>query len=351
MTTSACSNMNFLLQILLVILLLLVAGPQQLAAQETAEQEDEECTRAFEACDSTDQAPVESVTPPRTGFFSFLDRPQEGLSAGLADMSIAMDEFFAEERVFYEKTGSYVRLTADTVFDEAGNTRYTGDLKVKLRLPRTEEKLKLTFESDPDEQRDALDRTLEDSPERAARERNYYAGIQATLGDEKKWRFKPAIGVKFDKPIDIFLRLRMDRSYKTGDWLFRPSQTFYVFKEEGFGSETLFEIDYRILDNILFRSSSFLRYTDELDYYEPSQVFSLIHSVSQRRGMVYQVGVYGVSEPSWQTTDYLAQIRYRQNIHSDYLYAELIPRVIYRRENNFEAENSLTLRLEMIFEG
>ncbi|TDX97940.1 hypothetical protein [Thiohalophilus thiocyanatoxydans] len=266
-------------------------------------------------------------------------------------MAIAMDEFFAEERVFYDKTGSYVRLTTDMVFEEAGDTRYTGDVKVKLRLPHTEEKLKLTFESDPNEQRDDLDRTLEDSPGEVAREREYYGGIQATLGDERKWRFKPSIGVKFDKPIDIFLRLRIDRNYKTGDWLFRPSQTFYTFKEKGFGSDTRFALDYGITDDVLFRSSSLVRYTDENDYYEPSQIFSLLHSLSSRRGVAYQVGAYGISEPGWHTTDYLAQIRYRQNIHSDYLFMELIPRVLYQRENDFDAERSLTLRLEMILEG
>ncbi|MFP3874974.1 MAG: hypothetical protein ACLFV1_11035 [Thiohalophilus sp.] len=315
-----------------------------------SESEPRECEPFDDDCVIRQPASADDDSPDDS-FFSFLDRPQDTLSYGLNEMAIAMDEFFAEERVFYDKSGSYVRLTADMVFDDVGDTRYIGDVKVKMRLPRTEEKLKLTFESNPDEQRDDLDRTLEDSPGEAAREREYYGGIQATLGDEKKWRFKPSIGVKFDKPIDIYLRLRMDRNYKTGNWLFRPSQTFYAFKEKGFGSDTQFVLDYAITDNVLFRSSSFVRYTDENDYYEPSQVFSLLHSLSRRRGMAYQIGVYGNSEPIWHATDYLAQIRYRQNIHSDYLFMELLPRVLYQRENNFEAERSLTLRLEMIFEG
>ena len=284
-------------------------------------------------------------------FFAFLDRPQKSVSFGLKEMATAMDEFFAEERVFYDKTGSYVRLTFDTIFEERGEQSYSGDIKVKLRLPRTEEKLKLTFESNPEEQRDAIDRTLEETPGRAAEEKEYYGGIQATLGDERKWRFKPSIGVKFSKPIDIFLRLRIDRSYRTGNWLLRPSQTFYTFKEKGFGSDTVFELDYKIEEDMLFRSTSFIRYKDENDYYEPSQVFSLIQSLSENRGIAYQLGVYGITEPTWQATDYLMQLRYRQNIHSDYLFIEFIPKILYQRETGFEPEHSLTFRLEMIFEG
>jgi len=320
------------------------------AASPGSESESQNCESFDDDCLDRQTSSMDDSSAGKP-FFSFLDRPQDTLSYGLNEMAIAMDEFFAEERVFYDKSGSYVRITADMVFDETEDTSYVGDIKVKMRLPRTEEKLKLTFESDPEEQRDDLDRTLEDSPSDAAREREYYGGIQATLGDEKKWRFKPSIGVKFDKPIDIFLRLRMDRNYKTGNWLFRPSQTFYTFKEKGFGSDTQFVLDYGITDDVLFRSSSFVRYTDENDYYEPSQVFSLLHSLSPRRGMAYQIGVYGITEPTWHTTDYLAQIRYRQNVHSDYLFIELLPRVLYQRENDFDAEHSLTLRLEMILEG
>ncbi len=161
-------------------------------------------------------------------FFAFLDAPQEKLSLGLREMATAMDEFFAEERVFYDKTGSYIRLTADSIWEEHGQLGYTGDIKVKLRLPRTEKKLRLTFESDPDEQRDAIDRTLEETPGRAAEEKDYYGGIQVTLGDERKWRLKPSIGVKFSKPVDIFLRLRADRTYRSGNWLFRPSQRLSI---------------------------------------------------------------------------------------------------------------------------
>jgi len=264
---------------------------------------------------------------------------------------MAMDEFFAEERVFYDKTGSYVRLTADAVHEEGIGFSYAGDVKVKLKLPRTEKKLNLTFESNPEQQRDSIDRDLEESPSQAAKAKEYYTGIQTTIGDEQKWRLKPAIGFKFSMPIDIFLRLRADRSYRTKYWLFRPSMTLYTFKEKGFGGDASFDLNYKINDDMLFRSSTFMRYKEENDYFEPSQVFSVIQSLSDRRAVAYQVGVYGVSEPTWLATEYLLQMRYRQNIHSNYLFMEVIPKLIYDRSKNFDSAMSVTLRLEMVFEG
>ena len=284
-------------------------------------------------------------------FFSFLDAPQRSVSAGLKSFASGIDEFFAEERVFYEKTGSYIRLTADTIWSEGGDLSYSGDVAIKVRLPRTQEKLRLTFESDPDETRNQIDRTLEDTPRAAARESAYFAGVQTQVGEKDKWRLKPGIAVRLGRPVDIVLRLRADRDYKVGNWLFRPSQTFYAFKETGFGSDTALEFDYKINNEYLARSNSFIGYKDSNDYYELSQVFSLIHTLSERRAVSYQVGVFGITEPVTQATDYLLLARYRQNIHEDYLFMELIPQIRYRRDNDFHSEHSLTFRLEWVFEG
>lgn len=315
------------------------------------QQSEQECDPATTDCPDTTSTETAPAKPADDSIFAFLDAPQETLSYGLKEMAMAMDEFFAEERVFYDKTGSYVRLTADAVHEEGVGFSYAGDVKVKLKLPRTEKKLKFTFESNPEQQRDSIDRDLEESPSQAAQSKEYFAGIQTTLGDEEKWRLKPAIGFKFSFPIDIFLRLRADRSYRTKSWLFRPSMTLYTFKEKGFGGDVSFDLNYKINDDILFRSSTFMSYKEENDYFEPSQVFSVIQSLSERRAVAYQVGIYGISEPTWLATEYLLQMRYRQNIHSDYLFMEVIPRLIYDRSKNFDSAMSVTLRLEMVFEG
>lgn len=311
-----------------------------------------ECDDALEDCAAAVELFPTPKLPEEQSFFSFLDAPQLAMSRGLTDLTTVLDEFFADERVFYDKTGSYMRLTTDIIMSDMEDTQYSGDLKVKVRLPRTQEKLKLTLESNPEEQRDALDRTRDDTLRGVAEEKSYYAGIEATLGREDKWRIKPSIGLKFSSPIDIFFRWRADRDYRHERWLFRPSQTFITFKEKGFISDSQLDIDYQATENVVLRSSSFIRYTDENDYYEPSQVFSILHKLSERRAISYQVGVYGISEDtSTYATDYLALVRYRQNIHKDYLFLELIPEIRYQRENDFQPEHYFTLRLELVFEG
>ena len=133
--------------------------------------------------------------------------------------------------------------------------------------------------------------------------------------------------------------------------MFRFNETIFWFDSIGWGEDTTFQFDFKILDDVLFRVTSFGRWTNQNDYFDLSQTFSFIHTLSQRRAISYDIGVFGNSEPKVHATNYLLGARYRQVIHSDYLFMELIPQIDYRRENDFRAEYSFTLRLEMVFSG
>ena len=65
--------------------------------------------------------------------------------------------------------------------------------------------------------------------------------------------------------------------------------------------------------------------------------------------MIYSAGVFGISEPIVIATDYLLQVRHRKQLHSDYLFMELIPKIQYQRENDFEPVFSLIFRVEIVF--
>lgn len=284
-------------------------------------------------------------------FFSFLDQPQSIISDGLKSFASGMDEFFADEKVYYESTGSYLRLTLDTIWKEGVETGYISDVKLKLRLPRTQKKMKLVFESDADKRLDDVDHSTEKTPVQSMEESEYFAGIQATLGDEKKWRLKPSIGVHFGSNTELYVRFRADREYQFGGWQLHWNETPFWFDSTKWGLDTLFELDKKYGEDNLFRTSTFGRWTEVLDYFELSHTFAMYHTLSERRIVSYQASVYGISEPTVHATDYLLQLRYRQNIHKDYLFMELVPSIRYEKINNFETDYGFLFRIEMIFNG
>ncbi len=282
-------------------------------------------------------------------FLSFLDAPQKYISSGVEALASTLDEFFSNDKVFYESSGTYLRLRGDMIRDENGELQYTGDIRFKLRLPNTKKKIKLTFESDADERRDNNAGQSENIPANAAKNNDYFAGLQATLGKKHAWQFKPSIGLRLGSTVEPYFRLRARRRYMLEKWSIHWAETAYWFNSTGTGLDSLLEFNNKITDDDLFRAGSFARWTNKTDYYELNQTFSMFHTLSDRKALSYYVTIYGISEPTISATRYLIGLTYRQRIHKDYLFFEIIPQIKYQKINDFKSEFSVLFRIEIIF--
>ena len=307
------------------------------------EQEIDDCSNLFPGGFKAEQ----ESTPL---FFSFLDAPESAVSRRLHNFVRNVDEFFANEKTFYTSTGSYVRLTMDAAWNEGGEVGYSGDVRLKVHLPVTQGKLKLLLETDPIEKRDSLDRRIENTPRAAVDNPDYYAGIQASFGEEVKWQFSSSIGLRIRSPLDPYVRLRAERNYPLANWLLTLSGTAYWFDSSGTGYDGVIEFNRQLNDKTIGRSTSFARWTADTNYFTMSQVFSVIHSLSERRAVTYLTGVYGISDPAAHATDYLIAARYRQALYKDFLFLELNPELRFRKITEFRDEYTLFVRLELLFQ-
>lgn len=282
--------------------------------------------------------------------FNALDKPQQYLSSGVIGLTKRMDEFFSDEEALYETNDSYIRMTGDMVLIESENPGFVGDLKAKIELPNTQNKLKFIFESDTSDDREELERQLDENPVDAAQDKSFFAGIEGLLGEFKYWKFRPSLGVKLSSSLDTFVRFRANRPYEISEkWRAYFRNTLYWFDSSGYGFDSSLEFDHQINKHFLFRSTLSASRKEENEYWELNQIFSLSQSISKKQAMIYSAGVFGISEPIVIATDYLLQVRYRQQLHSDYLFMELIPKIQYQREDDFEPVFSLTFRVEIVF--
>ena len=300
--------------------------------------------------DCTDLFPNDPLSKPPAEFFSFLDAPQKTISSGLESMAKSIDEFFANEKVFYESSGSYVRYSIDSLFEEGGRITSVGKLDVSLHLPRTEQKLKLVLESDPLEKQSTLERATSVTPPSQETQKNYYAGLQSEFGEEKKWRFKPSVGLKLHFPLEYYFRMRAFRDVNFSKWNLHLIESVYWYDTTGAGFDSQMQWDHLLGDNLLFRSDSLVRNTEEYQRFDLSQVFSITQTLSERRAITYSIGFFGNSEPNIHATDYVVQARYRQIVHGNFLFMELVPQVRYRIDYAFTQEDSLLVRFEWLFQ-
>lgn len=288
---------------------------------------------------------------PEDSGFSFLDEHQKTFSEYMGRFINSVDSYLSNTVPLDESTGTYLQITLETIWSEGGRVSTDPGLSFKVRLPKTQRKLKLIFESDPSEKRDTEDRETRTQAvvTEEKRDTSYYAGVEAELRKERNWKVRPSIGVRIRSPLDWYVRLRATREVKYEKWRLYLSETAYWFDSTGTGFDSLMDWDRPLTDNLLFRSTSFARWTNETDYIEMSQSLNLIHRLSKNRSVVYKAAVFGNSEPTTHATSYLLNLRYRQNIHSDYLFMDIQPQIFFNKTRSFEAEHSLLFRLEWFY--
>ena len=323
-----------------------------LAADTVSEPEAANFLLANHIKDNTHEIPATIPPDKIEAIFSVLDQPQHYISSGINGFTKSIDQFFSDEKVLYDKNGSYIRMTGDMVFLEGEDPGFTGEVKGKLELPNTQKKLKLVFESNPTENREELGQPLDTNPIDAAQDKSYFAGLEALWGEFKYWRFRSTAGIRLSSTLNTYVRMRANREYEISElWRAYFSNTLYWFDSSGFGFDSSLEFNRKLSEQLLFRSNLFASRKEVNEFWELNQVFSLTQTIDTKQGIIYQAGVYGISEPRVFATDYLLQARYRKQLHSDYLFLELIPKIQYQRVDNFTPLLSFTVRLEMVFKG
>lgn len=353
MTHSALGNfIYFILFIINMMLPVIVTAEAENLSNSFTEQKIIDENLDIDDSDESEEDTVEDdllKTESEEPFFSFLDTPQEVISFGVETFAKSVDEFFSNDKVFYETSGTYLRLNVDTIVNENGKREYQGDLKLKLRLPHTKNKLKLTIESDPNSKPDEITAEGENTPIAVIEEKSYFTGIQTTLGEKNAWQFKPSLGIRLGSSLEPYVRFRFKRKFNLNQWSLYLHETPYWFDSFGWGFDSYIELNKKITDKDLFRAATFARWTNESDQFELSQTFSMYHTLSKRRAISYFAGVYGVSEPTVFATHYLLGLTYRQNIHKDYFFIEILPQIRYEKTNDFHADHSIIFRLEIVF--
>ena len=322
-----------------------LASPELSKPELSQELSDEEISDDDEICED------ELIEPDNTDkpFFSFLDGTHDTISSSIESLAKNMDDFFTVNNNYYESSGSYLRLKQNVIFSEGGIITYKTEASFKLRLPNTEKKFKLFF--DTPSVKTPYDNSTQTAKETVTgvTEGNYVLGILAESGEKFGWKYKPTLGIDIDNKIDPFAKFRFSRESKFGKWDYKWHETPYWYNSIGWGFDNYFELNRNISAVNLFRSSTFAGWREDTQYFDLSHVFSMFHVYSDKKAMSYFAGVYGTSEPEINTTHFLIGLTYRQNIHKDYLFMEIVPQVIYQKINRFYPEHTITFRLEMLF--
>ncbi len=295
------------------------------------------------AC-KTDPCPATEKKSSR--ILALVDKTHTDISNRLEATVKYADRFFADDNVFEETNKSYARLPLDIIYDQDNGL----DLKIKVRarinLPNTNKKLKLLLSDAGSE--DEVDSVL--SPENDALQDNFTVSLETQLKKTGKWKVRPALGIKTNIPPDPFVRVRLIRYFAvTEKWLSRFSTTGTYLAMAGAEFDARAQFSRAIRKDILFRSTTRWKWTNEKGYSEGDQIFSLFQNINENLNVSYEAGIFTDNEDNWEISEYRLWHRYRKLVYKDWLFLELIPELRFRQVNHYDPSYRFTFRIEPVF--
>ncbi|WP_227538155.1 hypothetical protein [Marinobacter vulgaris] len=248
---------------------------------------------------------------------------------------------------------SYLRIGFATESEYGDLAQFDPEVRFRLEVPTVEEKLKLVIESESDEliplsERRRNRQLTED--ERSETEATGAFRYLTTVGDAIN--LSNDFGVRLRLPPDAFWRAKAEKEWQPGeDWKLGVEQRVYYFHQDGWGTRSWFGAGRDLGNGWNTLLSSEAEWVHDERKFELSQTANFYKRINNRSTINPRVGVLGESKPGWRTTSVFADVTYRYRLHSDWLFAEVIPALEFPRDESFKDQASLVLRIEMFFSG
>ena len=248
---------------------------------------------------------------------AWYDSAHAYMNTAFCEPAVWFDDFFASDRVLEEVGGSYVRWRNDYVQTEGQGADFNTNLNFSIELPKISSKLKLIFEGDEDQDLQDL------LPGGQAEGEANNLGLRLDVKDTDRSKFNISVSAK----PRIRLRYRYTLPVRD-DFLIRFTQE--IQNEEGVnGARSRLDFEKAFLPLKLFRATTEAFWAEDFPGADLSQAFTLFQRITRKSSVSYEASAIGITQPEAIVTSYRLGIRYRQNIHRDWLFFEVSPDVTW----------------------
>jgi hypothetical protein len=288
---------------------------------------------------------VQKITPQ-------MDKTQEQISRSVTSTASWFDSFFQDESYDVENNTSHLRVRMDAFQESGEGTEFNFTPRLKLVLPYLQKKFHLEIMGTADE--DLEFQEERESPEDRQTSSSGKAPSSATLRyfiqTRDRFNLSLAAGAYInDGQPQFYLGPRSRVSFDFWWWEITFTQWLRWLTDDGFESESRFDFDYELMEQILFRTRLEGDWSDKDDEFVHSLRFLLYQRLSNKRVFEYEWNNIFTNRPNHRIEETNLRIRYRQRIWRDWLFAELAPQLSFPRERDFRRTPGILFRIEVFF--
>jgi hypothetical protein len=202
--------------------------------------------------------------------------------------------------------------------------------------------------SDDSNDPDTLSSSNEVAPEATATENNVSTALRYVAKKSQKKELNFDVGGRINNGISTFVRGRYRKQFSLADDRnLRFTETIYWRDREGFGQRTQIDLEKLLTPNLVARWTSAGSFSEITRGFEWTQRLTLFKQIDPLRAIAYNIGAIGYTRPGPVVGNYGVSVRYRKNIYSHWLYAEVEPELNWPLETDRDIAPKITFRLEV----
>lgn len=278
-------------------------------------------------------------------------RRQRHHSRQVATLGRELDRTLSGETYLEHGNDTFVRLGAYNRYSEDGELGFKPEVRFRLDLPTVEDQLRLIIESDSDDLAPLSEQRQRGTLSPGQREDSgFTSGVLRWLRPlSERWKASADLGMQFELPAELFARARTWSDWHPGQWRLHVDQRLVWFVQEGGISRTWLGFHRDLGEHWSFRAASEVRWVNSRDGFEVGETLRFQRRFGNSHFLRYRAGILGESFDGWRTTEYFTDLSFRERLYDNWLFGEIIPSLRFRRENDFDAESTITFRIEMFF--
>ncbi|RCX06841.1 hypothetical protein [Marinomonas foliarum] len=270
----------------------------------------------------------------------------ETVSNTIGNWSTNIDSFLSGEPSL-QHNDSYVEIRFGSVLEKDESSGFF-DFSAKLRLPNTQDRLRLVVESESDslapeslrgessQQDNVVSSALKNSISAAVRYIKEDIGLDVDAG------------IKVDFPLDPFLRFRLTQGEAIGSFEWWQKQEAFAYYSKGVGARYGIGVGYATSPTLNFGMDFGTTWLDKEGLFYVRENFSIQHRVNDKNRLGYQLSFLQSGEHSIEPDSYLYNVQYERLLYKDWLIGQIKPQMTYEAEDDYDGVFSLTLSLAIL---
>ena len=277
--------------------------------------------------------------------YPWLDSMHDGIATSVKSSALWFDDFFALEQIYnQEEAQGEARIRLGWEPRSHDLTELETRIKIRVKLPNLKNRADLVL-SDYDDDRGSND--IKASGNNGFVERNRFSLAL-------RWRSSPESGfshrIGVGRRLQAFVKSRYRNLHTLSNKVnLRWETAAYVYSSDGFGADFSWQLAYNESYQSIYRWNNQFYFRDYTNDWLWSHSVQKLTQFNEKNALIAGFYIEGLSRPNYRLNEYLISLRWRKNTLRKWLFYEVEPFVLWRRDEDFAPSYGIALRLEGYF--